>query len=78
MECILCEEKLVHLTFIVKEKEPKLEVPYVLKEEIAGLVQKINRIAMENIKESTDNTNARFISKAVDLVMLPEASKEID
>lgn len=49
-----------------------MKVPYEVKEEIVGLVQKINRIAMENIKDQAEScSNAKFIAKAVDLVMLP-------
>ena len=73
IECILCEEKLVHLTILIQQNEPGLKLPYDLGEELASLVQKINRMAMENIREQLEN-NAKFISKAVDLIMLPKVA----
>jgi hypothetical protein len=35
-------------------------------------------MAMENIREESDPSSAKFISKAVDLVMLPEAGDYVD
>ena len=69
---------MLHLTIIIKERESDLEMPYDVKEEIVSFVQKINKLAMENIKEQTENTNARFISKAVDIVMLPQVSQVVE
>ena len=48
---------------------------YSLKDEIVNLVQKINRLAMENIKDNAESGNSKFIAKAVDIIMLPEISK---
>lgn len=77
IECILCEEKLVHASLIVLKKDPEVELPFSLKEEITGLVQKINKLAMENIKESSETNSSKFISKAVDIIMLPEIDQYI-
>lgn len=49
IECILCEEKLIHLAFIVLEKQP-VKLCFELREEVGKFVQKVNRLAMENIK----------------------------
>ena len=76
IECILCEEKLIHLNMIVQQKQPH-DTPYSIKDEVIGFVQKINKLAMENVKESCGGTNTKFISKAVDVIMLPELSKYI-
>lgn len=66
----------MHLTILIQQNEPGLKLPYDLGEELAGLVQKINRMAMENIREQLDH-NAKFISKAVDLIMLPKVAQLI-
>jgi hypothetical protein len=42
-----------------------------------GFVQKINKIAMESIKDVADGNNSKFISKAVDVIMLPEITKYV-
>lgn len=43
-----------------------------LQEEVGKFIQKVNRLAMENIKDDEENGNIKFISKAVDIVMLPQ------
>lgn len=40
-------------------------------------VQKINKIAMEQMGEQPEGNQSKFISKAVDMVMLPETAKLI-
>lgn len=40
-------------------------------------MQKINKLAMENIKDESEGGNIKFISKAVDLIMLPQITKYI-
>jgi hypothetical protein len=61
---------------MVQQKEPHT-TPYNIKDELIGFVQKINKLAMENVKESCGGPNKKFISKAVDVIMLPEVSKYI-
>ena len=48
-----------------------MKVSFDISEELVNLVQKINKIAMENIKDQSESSNTKFIAKAVDLVMLP-------
>jgi tetratricopeptide (TPR) repeat protein len=76
IECILCEEKLIHLTVVVLERgEAKVE--FGVGEEVGRFVQKVNRLAMENIKDEEDGGNIKFISKAVDVVMLPQVARYV-
>jgi len=71
MECILCEEKLIHIAIIITQKEHNPILPFILSEEVTAFVQKINQMAMESIKEEQNAANTRLIAKAVDVVMLP-------
>lgn len=75
IECILCEEKLIHLAFLVLERQ-QLQLGFELGAEVGRFVQKVNRLAMENIKEE-EGGNVKFISKAVDVVMLPQVAQHI-
>jgi hypothetical protein len=71
LECILCQEKLVHIAIIITDKEPTAILPFTISEEVTAFVQKINQMAMESIKDEQSEGNTRLIAKAVDAVMLP-------
>lgn len=75
IECILCEEKLIHLAFLVLERQP-VKLGFEVGVEVGRFVQKVNRLAMENIKEE-EGGNAKFILKAVDVVMLPQVAQHL-
>lgn len=49
-----------------------MKINYDLQDEIGKFIQKVNKLAMENIKDEEEGGNIKFISKAVDIVMLPQ------
>lgn len=71
IECILCQEKLIHIAIIITDKDPTAQLPFTVSEEVTAFVQKINQMAMESIKDEQSEGNTRLIAKAVDVVMLP-------
>lgn len=51
MECLLNEEKLIHLSMLCFERKTIKAVPFNIGQEISNFVLKINKITMENFKQ---------------------------
>lgn len=51
MDCLLNEEKLLHLSMLCLERKTIKAVPFNVSQEIVNFVLKINKITMENFKE---------------------------
>ena len=75
IDCILCEEKLIHLSLVALGTPEPPCLAFSLAQEATGFVQKVNRLAMQNIADQEEGGNVKFISKAVDVVMQPDLGR---
>lgn len=67
---------MIHLSLLLGDKQSggKEEGGFELVVEIGKFIQKINKLAMENLKEEEEGSS-KFIGKAVDVVMIPAVER---
>lgn len=69
LDCLLNEEKLLHLTLLTLEKKTLKACPFDFTAEVVLFIQKINKLTMETFERDGDESNSNLFVKAVDLLM---------
>lgn len=77
IDCILNEEKLLHLTILALEKKTLKAAPFDLTEEVACFIQKINKLTMESLNKKMEESSTGLFIKAIDLLMSKHIAKYI-
>ncbi len=78
LECLLTEEKAIHIGILCSSKGTTSGLPFNLAEEIELFVRKVNQITMECFKSDTDNLNIKLMGKAIDIIQHPAISCHIE
>ena len=77
LDCLLNEEKLLHLTLMTLEKKTLKAPPFDITQEVVSFVQRVNRVTMEAFNMAEDEIDTHLFIKAVDLLMTKSLGKHI-
>lgn len=77
LDCLLNEEKLLHLTILSLEKKTLKATPFDFTVELANFIQKVNKLTMETFNKGTEEVNTNLFIKAIDLLMVKAIGKYI-